>query len=108
MTFLNPTDSLRNLTSAMGKKEKFSYINVPKSSIVALSKNSENPFPANFAKNIISSLKNNDKRIMKAISHTLVSDIENGRIQIDIGDGSCCISLSSNIHTQILVLQLYI
>ena len=62
MTFLNPTDSLRNLTSAMGKKEKFSYINVPKSSIVALSKNSENPFPANFAKNIISSLKNNDKR----------------------------------------------
>jgi hypothetical protein len=79
MTFLNPTDSLRNLTSAMGKKEKFSYINVPKSSIVALSKNSENPFPANFAKNIISSLKNNDKRIMKAISHTLVSDIENGR-----------------------------
>ena len=79
MTFLNPTDSLKNLTSAMGKREKFSYINVPKSSIVALSKSSENPFPALFAKNIISSLKNNDKRIMKAISHTLVSDIENGR-----------------------------
>lgn len=63
----------------MQNKERFSYINIPKSSIVGLSKNSDNPFPSNFAKNIISSLKNNDKNVMKAISHTLMSDIDNGR-----------------------------
>lgn len=79
MTVLNPVQSLINLTAAMNGHEKFGYINIPKSSIVALSKNSENPFPKNFAKNIVSSLKNTDKRIMKAVSHTLVSDIESGK-----------------------------
>jgi hypothetical protein len=79
MPFLNPSESIIKLTKAMQAKEKFSYINVPKSSIVGLSRNSDNPFPQNFAKNIISSLKNNDANVMKAISHTLMSDIDNGR-----------------------------
>lgn len=79
MPFLNPIDSLKEVTLAMNNKEKFSYINVPKSSIVALSRNSENSFPPHFAKNIISSLRNSDKNVMKAISHTLVSDIDNNR-----------------------------
>jgi hypothetical protein len=79
MSFLNPIESVINVTKALQSKEKFSYINVPKSSIVGLSKNSENPFPSNFAKNIISSLRNDDKQVMKAISHTLMSDIDNGK-----------------------------
>lgn len=79
MTIFNPVQSVISLTSVMNGNTKFSYINVPKSSIVALSKNSENPFPKNFAKNILSSLKNSDKNVMKAISHSLISDIENGK-----------------------------
>jgi hypothetical protein len=79
MSFLNPTQSLINVTKALQGHEKFSYINVPKSSIVGLSKNSENSFPNFFAKNVISSLKNSDKRVMKAISHTLMSDIDAGK-----------------------------
>lgn len=79
MPFLNPAESIIKLTKAMQAKEKFSYINIPKSSIVGLSRNSDNPFPQNFAKNIISSLKNNDNNVMKAISHTLMSDIDNGK-----------------------------
>lgn len=79
MTFLNPVQSLIKVTSHLQGKEKFAYINVPKSSIVGLSKNSENPFPNNFAKSVISSLKNNDKKVMKAISHTLMSDIDDGK-----------------------------
>lgn len=79
MSFLNPIESTIKLTKAMQAKEKFSYINVPKASIVGLSRNSDNSFPPYFAKNIISSLKNTDKRIMKAISHTLMSDIDSGK-----------------------------
>jgi hypothetical protein len=63
MPFLNPIDSLKEVTLAMNKKEKFIYINVPKSSIVALSRNSENSFPPHFAKNVISSLRNSDKNV---------------------------------------------
>lgn len=79
MTFLDPKQSLINLTYAMSNKQKFAYINVPKASIVALSKNSENSFPNFFAKNVVTSLKANDKNIMKAVSHSLQSDIEANR-----------------------------
>jgi len=79
MTFLNQTQSIINVTSAMEKKKKFSYINVPKSAIIALSKNSDNSFPSHFAKSVVSSLKNTDPNVMKAISHSLVSDIEDGK-----------------------------
>lgn len=79
MTILNQTESLIKLTKAMQGNEKFSYINIPKSAIVGLSKNSENSFPSNFARNVINSLKNPDKKIMKALSHTLVSDVESGK-----------------------------
>lgn len=79
MTFLDQKQSVIKLTEAMGGKEKFAYINIPKSSIVSLSKNSENSFPNFFAKNVINSLKNNDSRIMKAISHSLVPDIKENK-----------------------------
>lgn len=79
MSFLNPTQSIIKLTKAMQGKDKFSYINIPKASVVGLSKNSDHSFPSYFAKNVISSLKNDDKKIMKAISHTLMSDIDHGK-----------------------------
>lgn len=79
MTIFNPVESVKNITLAMNGRDKFSYINVPKSSIVALSKSNDNPFPSNFAKGIINSLKSNDPKIMKAISNSLVSDIESNK-----------------------------
>jgi hypothetical protein len=79
MSFLNVDQSVINLTAAMQSKEKFSYINIPKSSIVGLSKNSDNSFPSYFARNVLSAFKNNDKKVMKAISHTMKSDVEAGR-----------------------------
>lgn len=79
MTFLNQAQSLTNLTLALEKKKKFAYVNVPKSAIIALSKNADNSFPSHFAKSVIGSLKNSDPNVMKAISHTLVSDIEDGK-----------------------------
>lgn len=79
MTCLDAVESLKKVTLAMNKKEKFAYINVPKSSIIALSKNAENSFPNHFAKNVIASLKNSDPHVMKAISHTLVPEIEDGK-----------------------------
>ena len=79
MTLLNPTQSVIKVTKALQGHSKFSYINIPKSSIVGLSKNSDNCFPNYFAKNIISALKLSDSSIMKALSHTLVSDVEAGK-----------------------------
>lgn len=79
MTCLNPVESIIDVTKFMQKKEKFGYINIPKSSIVGLSKNSENSFPPFFAKNILAALKNNDKKILKAVSHTMMPDIEMGK-----------------------------
>jgi len=79
MTFLDQKQSIIKLTEAMGKKEKFAYVNIPKSSIISLSRNSENSFPNFFAKNVITSLKTNDSRVMKAISHSLVPDIKENK-----------------------------
>lgn len=79
MTCLNPAQSISKLTLAMNKKEKFAYVNVPKSSIIALSKNADNSFPSHFAKSVIASLKNSDPNVMKAISHTLVPEITDGK-----------------------------
>lgn len=79
MTFLNPKESVIKLTHEMSNKNKFAYINVPKASIVALSKSSENAFPNPFAKNVVASLKSTDKNILKAVSHSLQSDIDAGR-----------------------------
>lgn len=79
MTCLTPAQSIQDVTLAMNKKEKFSYINVPKSSIIALSKNADNSFPSNFAKSVVSTLKNNEKNVFKAISHTLMPEIEQGK-----------------------------
>ena len=79
MTCLNPAQSLIKLTNAMNTKQKFSYINIPKSSIISLSKSAENSFPNHFAKSVLASLKNTDNNVMKAISHTLVPEIEDGK-----------------------------
>lgn len=79
MSFLDVNASVIKLTAAMQGKDKFSYINIPKSSIVGLSRNSDNSFPNYFAKGVLSSFKNTDKRVMKAVSHTLKSDVEAGK-----------------------------
>lgn len=79
MTFLNPIQSVIDVTSFLQKKEKFAYVNIPKSSIVGLSKNSDNAFPSYFAKNVVNGLRSNQRGVMKAVSHALVSDIEAGK-----------------------------
>jgi len=79
MTILNVTQSTTKLTLAMNKREKFAYVNIPKSSIVALNKNSDNPFPSHFAKSVLNSLKNTDKNVMKAIPNSLIPYIESGK-----------------------------
>lgn len=79
MTCLNPASSITKLTLAMNTKQKFAYVNVPKSSIIALSKNADNSFPNHFAKSVVASLKNSEANVMKAISHTLVPEIEDGK-----------------------------
>jgi hypothetical protein len=79
MTFYSPKESLINLTEKMDKKEKFAYLNIPKSAIVALSKNSDNAFPSHFAKNVISSFKAKDESIMKAIPNALKDDVANNK-----------------------------
>lgn len=75
MTFYSPKQSLIAVTEKMEKKEKFAYLNIPKSSIVALSKNSDNSFPSSFAKNVISSFKTKDNQFLKAIPSTLKDEI---------------------------------
>jgi|688.fasta_scaffold26385_11 hypothetical protein len=79
MTILDPKQSIQKLTYNMNQKEKFAYINIPKASVIGLGKNSEYAFPAYFAKNVISSFRKNNPKVMKAVSHTLSSDIQNGR-----------------------------
>lgn len=73
--FLDQKQSIIDVTELMSNKEKFSYINIPKAAVVALSKGSENTMPSYFAKNVVASLKSTDKRIMKAVSHTLKDDV---------------------------------
>lgn len=79
MTCLNAAQSLNKVTESMYANKKFAYINVPKSSIIALSKNADNAFPSHFAKSVVSSLKNLDENVYKAISHTLIPEIEEGK-----------------------------
>lgn len=79
MTILDPKQSIQKLTYHMNQKEKFAYINVPKASVVGLGKNNDYSFPGYFAKNVIGSFRKQSPKIMKAVSHTLGADIENGR-----------------------------
>lgn len=79
MTFLDQKESLVKVTEALSSKKKFAYVNIPKASIVALSKNSDNSFPNFFAKNVVATMKSTDPGIMKALSHTLVDDVANGK-----------------------------
>lgn len=79
MTVLDPVKSIQKLTYYMSNKEKFAYLNIPKASVVGLGRNNDYAFPSHFAKNVISSFRKNSPKVMKAISHTLSNDIENGR-----------------------------
>lgn len=79
MTVLDPVKSIQKLTYYMSNKEKFAYINIPKASVVGLGRNNDYAFPSHFAKGVISTFRKNSPKVMKAISHTLSSDIENGR-----------------------------
>jgi len=89
MTFLDQKQSIISVTQLMSEKKKFSYINIPKAAVVALSKNSENSFPSSFAKNVIQSLRSNDRRIFKAVSHTLKDDVaENRHYKIGLNKNS--------------------
>jgi len=79
MSFLDQKESLIQVTKAMSSKSKFAYINIPKTAIIALSKSGENSFPNSFAKNVVATMKSTDPSIMKALSHSLVQDVANGR-----------------------------
>lgn len=79
MTILDPKTSIQKLTYHMNQKDKFAYINIPKASVVGLGKSNDYSFPSHFAKNVIGSFRKNNPKIMKAVSHTLGSDIENDR-----------------------------
>ena len=79
MTFYSAKESLIDLTEKMDKKERFAYLNIPKSAIVALSRNSDNAFPSYFAKNVITSFKSRDSSILKAVPNVLKDDIINNR-----------------------------
>lgn len=79
MTILNPVESVKKLSLSLNSRDKFAYTNVPKSSMVALSKNAENPFPSFFAKQIVTALKMSDKNIFKALSTPLAQEVENNR-----------------------------
>lgn len=79
MTILDPKLSIQKLTYHMSNKDKFAYINIPKASVVGLGRNNDYSFPSYFAKNVITSFRKHNPKIMKAVSHTLGSDIENGR-----------------------------
>ena len=81
MTILNPINSLINVTKAMEGHDKFAYVNIPKSAIISLSKNSSESLPSVMAKNVLSSIRMHGPNVMKAISHTLVTDVESGRHQ---------------------------
>lgn len=79
MTILDPSKSIQKLTYHMNQKDKFAYLNIPKASVVGLGKSNDYSFPSNFAKGVITTFRKNNPKIMKAVSHTLGSDIENGR-----------------------------
>lgn len=79
MTVLNPVESLKKLSLALNSRDRFAYINIPKSSMVALGKNTENPFPAFFAKQVVAALKMSDKNMFKALSTTLAQEVENNK-----------------------------
>ena len=65
------------LTNLMNKKEKFAFINISKSAIVALNKKNENNIPSKFNKEIIRSINLSDKKVLKNIPLSLVEEVEN-------------------------------
>lgn len=78
-TMKNEKQAIIDLTRFMNAKEKFSFMNVSKYSIVALNKKNDNAFPSHFAKAILKSISLDHPKIMKSYSSGLVEDIESGR-----------------------------
>ena len=75
----NEKQAIIDLSLLMNSKEKFSFMNISKYSIVALNKKNDNSFPAPFAKAILKSVALEHPRIMKNYSAGLVEDIENNK-----------------------------
>jgi hypothetical protein len=75
MPFIDAKNTLFEITELLEKKKKFTYTNISKGSIISLNKNSENPFPKPFAKNVINAINYQDSSFHKAVSHSLVSEI---------------------------------
>lgn len=81
MTTLTVEQSVIDLTLQMEKKSKFAYVNIPKNAVSALGKSGEYSFPNHFAKNVISTIRNKNNNVMKAVSHTLTNDISLGKYE---------------------------
>jgi hypothetical protein len=92
----NEKQAIIDLTLLMNAKEKFSFMNISKYSIVALNKKNESSFPNHFAKAVLKSISLEHPRIMKNYSSGLVDDINNNKhAKIGIQDSDR--SYSSNL-----------
>lgn len=92
----NEKQAIIDLSLLMNSKEKFSFMNVSKYSIVALNKKNENSFPPHFAKAILKSISLEHPRIMKNYSSGLVDDVKSGK-HSKIGLNDTDRSYSSNL-----------
>lgn len=92
----NEKQAIIDLTLLMNSKEKFSFMNISKYSIVALNKKNENSFPNHFAKAVLKSISLEHPRIMKNYSSGLVDDIHNNK-HAKIGIENSNRSYSSNL-----------
>jgi len=81
MSFLTVEQSIIELTAQMEKNNKFTYINVPKNAVAALTKSGDYVFPSHFAKNVIAGIRNKNSNVMRAVSHTLTNDITSGKFE---------------------------
>ncbi len=92
----NEKQAIIDLTLLMNSKEKFSFMNISKYSIVALNKKNENSFPNNFAKAVLKSISLEHPKIMKNYSSGLVDDIHNNK-HVKIGIQNSNKNYSSNL-----------
>lgn len=92
----NEKQAIIDLTLLMNSKEKFSFMNISKYSIVALNKKNDNSFPNHFAKAVLKSISLEHPRIMKNYSAGLVDDINNNK-HAKIGIENSNRSYSSNL-----------
>jgi hypothetical protein len=79
MPFVDAKNTLFKITKALEDKKTFAYTNISKGSIISLNKNSENPFPKDFGKNVINSISFDNPNFYKSVSHSLIPEIENDK-----------------------------